>query len=121
MSATTPPKRHNPKAWANYGCKGTIKFADVQEKSHFSAIFLVWGVECKGRNLLGGVPPSTKPVVGIKHVHSALIRAQLLVNYLRILGNLFRIPVNLFRKAVNCFRTLVNFFRNRVKHFREQS
>ena len=22
-------------------CKGTIKFADVQEKSHFSAIFLV--------------------------------------------------------------------------------
>ena len=23
------------------GCKGTTKFADVQEKSHFSAIFLV--------------------------------------------------------------------------------
>ena len=41
MSATTPPKRHNPKAWANYGCKGTTKFANVQEKSHFSAIFLV--------------------------------------------------------------------------------
>ena len=37
-------------------------------------------------------------------MHSALIRAQLLVNYLRILGNLFRIPVNLFRKAVNYFR-----------------
>ena len=30
MSATTPPERHNPKAWANYGCKGTTKFADVQ-------------------------------------------------------------------------------------------
>ena len=30
MSATTPPKRHNPKAWANYGCKGTEKFAIVQ-------------------------------------------------------------------------------------------
>ena len=30
MSATTPPKRHNPKAWANYGCKDTTKFADVQ-------------------------------------------------------------------------------------------
>ena len=60
--------------------------------------FLVYGVECKGRDLLGGLPPSTKPVVGIKHVHSALIRAQLLVNYLRILGNLFRIPVNCFRE-----------------------
>ncbi|MBR5824077.1 MAG: hypothetical protein IKY67_08055 [Paludibacteraceae bacterium] len=23
MSATTPPERHNPKAWANYGCKGS--------------------------------------------------------------------------------------------------
>ena len=30
MSATTPPERHNPKAWANYGCKDTTKFADVQ-------------------------------------------------------------------------------------------
>ena len=44
-------------------CKGTIKFADVQEKSHFSVIFLVYGVECRGGDLLGGVPPSTKPVV----------------------------------------------------------
>ena len=61
----------------------------------------MYGVECKGRNLLGGKSPSTKPVGGIKHVHSALIRAQLLVNYLRIFGNLFRILVNLFRMAVN--------------------
>jgi hypothetical protein len=30
MYATIPPERHNPKAWANYGCKGTIKFADLQ-------------------------------------------------------------------------------------------
>ena len=64
----------------------------------------MYGVECKGGDLLGELPPSTKPVVGIKHVHSALIRAQLLVNYLRILGNLFRIPVNLFRNRVNFFR-----------------
>ena len=41
MSATTPPERHNPKAWANYGCKDTIIFGEMQEKSHFSAIFLV--------------------------------------------------------------------------------
>ena len=71
----------------------------------------MYGVECKGGDLLGGVPPSTKPVVGIKHVHSALIRAQLLVNYLRILGNLFRIPVKLFRKRVKLFRKGDNFFR----------
>ena len=44
MSATTPPKRHNPKAWANYECKVSEKFAIVQEKSHFSVIFLVLGV-----------------------------------------------------------------------------
>ena len=61
----------------------------------------MYGVECKGRNLLGGKSPSTKPVGGIKHVHSALIREQLLVNYLRILGNLFRILVNLFRNQDN--------------------
>ena len=82
--------------------------------------FLVYGVECKGGDLLGGVPPSTKPVVGIKHVHSALIRAQLLVNYLRILGNLFRIPVNLFRKAVNGFRDRDDFFQEsdiKKQHF----
>ena len=60
----------------------------------------VYGVECKGRNLLGEKSPSTKPVVGIKHVHEWARSAQLLVNYLRILGNLFRIPVNLFRKAI---------------------
>ena len=29
------------------GCKVTIKFADVQEKSHFDAIFLVYGVKYK--------------------------------------------------------------------------
>ena len=35
---------------ANYvcDCKGTIKFADVQEKSHFDAIFFVYGVKCRG-------------------------------------------------------------------------
>ena len=43
MSATTPPERHNPKAWANYGCKDTIIFGEMQEKSHFGAIFLVDG------------------------------------------------------------------------------
>jgi hypothetical protein len=26
----------------------TTKFADVQEKSHFNAIFLVYGVKCRG-------------------------------------------------------------------------
>ena len=30
MSCNYPPERHNPKAWANYGCKGTTKFASVQ-------------------------------------------------------------------------------------------
>jgi hypothetical protein len=28
-------------------CKGTIKFADMQEKLHFKAIFLACGVKCK--------------------------------------------------------------------------
>jgi hypothetical protein len=29
MSYNCPPKRHNPKAWAKYGCKGSEKFAIV--------------------------------------------------------------------------------------------
>ena len=84
-----------------------VNYFELSKKKCFWGCFFwcrVYGVECKGGDLLDGLPPSTKPVVGIKHVHSALIHAQLLVNYLRILGNLFRIPVNLFRKAVNCFR-----------------
>ena len=32
MSATIPPERHNPKAWANYECKDTIIFWTEQEK-----------------------------------------------------------------------------------------
>ena len=55
MSATTPPKRHNPKAWANYGYKGTTKFADMQENSEKNRYFLdngrPWG-------LWDGVPPT---------------------------------------------------------------
>ena len=39
MSATIPPERHNPKAWANYGCKDTDFFALMQENSDFFAIF----------------------------------------------------------------------------------
>ena len=84
-----------------------VNYFELSKKKCFWGCFFwcrVYGVECKGGDLLDGLPPSTKPVVGIKHVHSALIHAQLLVNYLRILGNLFRIPVSLCRKAVNCFR-----------------
>ena len=32
---------------SNFAGKGTTKFADVQEKAHFSVIFLVLGVGCK--------------------------------------------------------------------------
>ena len=39
MSATTPPERHNPKAWANYGCKGSELFWIEQENSDFFAKF----------------------------------------------------------------------------------
>jgi len=41
MSCNYPPERHNPKAWANYGCKDTTKFADVQENSEKIAIFWI--------------------------------------------------------------------------------
>ena len=99
------------KALRNCSCAAkVVNYFELSKKKCFWGCFFwcrVYGVECKGGDLLGGVPPSTKPVVGIKHVHSALIRAQLLVNYLRILGNLFRIPVNLFRKAVNFFRKAI--------------
>ena len=108
-------------------CKGSELFWIEQEKLPLGVFFFwcrVYGVECKGGDLLGGVPPSTKPVVGIKHVHEWARSAQLLVNYLRILGNLFRIPVNLFRKAVNCFRKRVKkvrflrlYISNRVNLF----
>ena len=39
MSATTPPERHNPKAWANYGCKDTIIFGEKQENGEKIDIF----------------------------------------------------------------------------------
>ena len=41
---------------AGFDCKGTIKFADVQEKSHFNAIFLVYGVKCRGKFSLVDAP-----------------------------------------------------------------
>ena len=40
MSATLRQRCQTPLG-AGSRCKGTIKFADMQEKSHFSAIFLV--------------------------------------------------------------------------------
>ena len=51
MSETYPRKNHCETLFAGhtpssigFECKGTEKFADMQEKSHFSAIFLMWGV-----------------------------------------------------------------------------
>ena len=51
MSETYPNKGtretlfagHTPSS-IGFECKGTEKFADMQEKSHFSAIFLMWGI-----------------------------------------------------------------------------
>ena len=39
MSAIIPPERHNPKAWANYGCKDTIIFGEMQENGEKIDIF----------------------------------------------------------------------------------
>ena len=51
MSETYPRKNHCETLFAGhtpssigFECKGTEKFADMQEKSHFSVIFLMWGV-----------------------------------------------------------------------------
>ena len=51
MSETYPRKNHcetlfvgHTPSSLGFECKGTEKFADMQEKSHFSAIFLMWGV-----------------------------------------------------------------------------
>ena len=50
MSATIPPERHNPKAWANYGCKDTKKKRTEQGKRvktmFFTLLGSVLGVEC---------------------------------------------------------------------------
>ena len=51
MSETYPRKNlcetlfagHTPSS-VGFDYKGTTKFADMQEKSHFSAIFLMWSV-----------------------------------------------------------------------------
>ena len=49
-------------------CKGSTNFANVQEKSHFGAIFLVKGERRKekGRDLLGELTPSTGQVAEIQ-------------------------------------------------------
>ena len=39
MSGNYPPERHNPKAWANYECKDTIIFGEMQENGEKIAIF----------------------------------------------------------------------------------
>ena len=62
-----------------------VNYFELSKKKCFWGCFFwcrMYGVECKGGDLLGGVPPSTKPVVGIKHVHEWAQSTQLLVNYL---------------------------------------
>ena len=62
MSATIPPERHNPKAWANYGCKDTIIFGEMQENGEKIDIFSLengasaYSLEFRGeRNLAMGI------------------------------------------------------------------
>ena len=60
---TSPAQVHGAKV---------VNYFELSKKKCFWGCFFwcrVYGVECKGGDLLGGVPPSTKPVVGIKHVH----------------------------------------------------
>ena len=39
MLALPPPERYDSKAWANYGCKDTDFFVQMQENGDFFAIF----------------------------------------------------------------------------------
>ena len=43
MSAIALPERHNPKAWANYGCKDSEFLGDMQIKITLEVIFIVEG------------------------------------------------------------------------------
>ena len=47
MSAIALPERHNPKAWANYGCKDSEFLGDMQIKITLEVIFIVEGVKCR--------------------------------------------------------------------------
>ena len=40
MSATAPPERHNPKAWANYAAK-VVNYFELSKKNRFLVRFLV--------------------------------------------------------------------------------
>ena len=48
MSAIALPERHNPKAWANYGCKDSEFLGDMQIKITLEVIFMVEGVKKYG-------------------------------------------------------------------------
>ena len=75
--------------------------------------YRVYGVECKGRNLLGGKSPSTKQTGG-KCPNQIGASSQ-------SLGNLFRKLVNFFRKGDYFFGNQVNLFRNQDNLIRKQS
>ena len=70
----------------------------------------MYGVECKGGDLLGGVPPSTKQTSG-KCPNQIGASSQ-------SLGNLFRKLVNFFRKGDYFFGNQINLFRNGSNLFR---
>ena len=71
MSAFTHPKDIFPWRGLNTGAK-VVKYFGLSKKNAVLKRFFWCRVDCvryKGEDLLGGLPPSTKPVVGIKHVH----------------------------------------------------
>ena len=73
----------------------------------------VYGVECKGRNLLGGKSPSTKQTSG-KCPNTIGGEITIIGNLFRKLVNFLRKWGNLFRKGDNFFRMVGNFFRKAI-------
>ena len=74
MSATIPPERHNPKAWANYGCKDTIIFGEMQENGEKNAIFSLedgasaYSLEFRGGrypNIFGTINKERRGLLGL--------------------------------------------------------
>ena len=96
---TSPAQVHGAKVLQNLRmCK----------KNHILVRFFwcgVYGVECKGRNLLGRKSPSTKQTGG---------KCPNDWGEFTIIGNLFRKLVNFLRKWVNLCRKWVNFFRKPI-------
>ena len=87
-----------------FGCKGATKFADVQEKSHFSAIFLVQGIRCRGEEYKSTVSGNESTFLGrdttFSGTHSTFLGLNLKKSAFLVIRSSFGVPSVVSRSSL---------------------